>query len=492
MKTKTLAQKIRNTEKKAAIRTAQNMTVRRKIWLLFLLFTAIVFLLIWFLEVVFLQTFYPVMKKNQTVRVAAKVEGLCNVGEDENIDTDKLQQIGINNNTCIEYIDADGAEEVRVDVMNGNCLLHGNRVDIYILLDKLMSSKNGKILMQVYDEKVQSQVIVYGRIIGTKSKPKGYLLMDAPLAPVGTFVSIIKRQMFYIIFILIVISILFSMYISNYISKPIKKLTESAESLARGDYNTKFEGGGYEEVDKLARTLEYAESELKKTDMMQRDLVANTSHDLRTPLTMIKAYAEMIRDLSGDNPEKRNAHLKVIIDESDRLSDLVNDMLDLSKLESGTLKLEETEFNITQKMKDIYKRYQLFADKKNFHIFFEPPKDRLVVCDEAKIERVICNLINNAVNYTAKDRNVYLREILKEDCVLIEVEDTGDGIEKDKIKLIFDKYYRSENHKRETVGTGLGLNIVKTILEMHGYRYGVRSTVGKGSVFWFEINIKKM
>ena len=116
----------------------------------------------------------------------------------------------------------------------------------------------------------------------------------------------------------------------------------------------------------------------------------------------------------------------------------------------------------------------------------------MVYCDVVKIEQVIYNLINNAINYTGEDKQVFVRQINTEDGVLVEVEDTGDGIEEDKIKLIFDKYYRSENHKREVVGTGLGLSIVKAVLKMHNYDYGVRSTLGKGSTFWFKIsNLEK-
>jgi signal transduction histidine kinase len=203
---------------------------------------------------------------------------------------------------------------------------------------------------------------------------------------------------------------------------------------------------------------------------------------------MMKAYAEMIRDLSGDDPVKRNKHLQIVIDETDRLTALVNDILDLSKLENGSMELEIKDFDITEKMKSIYSRYVEFSKKQDFHIFFDAPESHIVRCDEGKIERVICNLINNAVNYTAGDRNVYVRERITAEGVLIEVEDTGDGIEEDKIKLIFDKYYRSENHKRETIGTGLGLSIVKTILKMHGYRFGVKSTLGVGTVFWFIIS----
>ena len=203
---------------------------------------------------------------------------------------------------------------------------------------------------------------------------------------------------------------------------------------------------------------------------------------------MLKAYAEMIRDLSVDNPVKRAEHLEIIINETDRLTLLVNDILDLSKLESGKQKLSCTEFNIRTKMEDIITRYKGLSDKMEYHINFTPDNDRMVYCDIVKIEQVIYNLINNAINYTGDDKQIFIRQINKPDGVLIEVEDTGDGIEQDKINLIFDKYYRSENHKREVVGTGIGLSIVKAVLKMHSFDYGVNSTIGKGSVFWFKIS----
>jgi len=284
------------------------------------------------------------------------------------------------------------------------------------------------------------------------------------------------------------VSFIISIYISKKIAKPIIRITEDAKTLANRDVKTKFVGKGYLEVKELADTLNYAETELSKVDTMQRDLIANISHDLRTPLTMLKAYAEMIRDLSGDNPKKRAEHLEIIINETDRLALLVNDILDLSKLESGKQKLSCTEFDIREKLAEIIDRFKGISEKMGYHIHFTPDANRTVCCDVVKIEQVIYNLINNAINYTGADKQVYVRQINKPDGVVIEVEDTGDGIEADKIKLIFDKYYRSENHKREVIGTGLGLSIVKAVLKMHGFDYGVRSIIKKGSVFWFKIS----
>lgn len=469
-------------QEKAALRG--NFSIRFKIWALFMIFTAIVFILMWLLQVVFLQSFYPSYKISQTKKAAKQI---INYYQNSSDYIDEIERLAVGNNMCIEILDNTGYEKASADVMNGNCAIHGNKVELFILLDKINASDSGTLLMKLYNNSIQSKVIIYGSVIGDVNNPDGYLLVDVPLAPVESFLDIIKSQTLYIISILLIIALIFSTYISNYIANPITRITKSAERLAHGDYNTVFKGGGYSEVDKLAETLTFAEHEIQKVEMMQRDLIANTSHDLRTPLTMLKAYAEMIRDLSGDNPEKRAKHLQIIIDETDRLTALVNDMLDLSKLENGSQKLEMTDVDISEKMNSIYQRYLEHSKTSNYTITFEKQPSCIVNCDEGKIERVICNLINNAINYTAKDRKVFIREIIENDGVLIEVEDTGDGIEKDKIKLIFDKYYRSENHKREVVGTGLGLSIVKAILQMHDYSYGVKSTLGVGSIFWFKI-----
>ncbi|MDE5755301.1 MAG: HAMP domain-containing histidine kinase, partial [Oscillospiraceae bacterium] len=229
----------------------------------------------------------------------------------------------------------------------------------------------------------------------------------------------------------------------------------------------------------------YAEHEISKVDTMQRDLIANTSHDLRTPLTMLKAYAEMIRDLSGDNPVKRNAHLKVIIEETDRLTMLVNDILDLSKLENGSQKLELQTFDVTAWLTEICSRYTGISEQMDYHITFTPDAPTEVTCDPGKMERVVRNLIHNAINYTGEDKQVFVKQINTDEGVRVEIRDTGAGIEEEKINKIFEKYYRSENHKREVVGTGLGLSIVRAILKLHNYPFGVRSKLGEGSVFWF-------
>lgn len=439
--------------------------------------------MLWFIEIILLEGFYYTSKIKQTQQIAVSLTenyGMDNFEE-------YLTSVAVSNQACVEILDRYGRVIHERDVMSENCLLHGPHNYLQVLQMKLESSSDGRIAMNLFDEHIGLETLVLGYTLKSGDEVVGYLFLNTLLEPVGSAISILKELLMIVTALLLIIGVLIAFYLSDWLAVPIVKLTRSAHRLAHGDFNTKFEGGSYREVDELARTLTYAEQQISRVDSMQRDLIANVSHDLRTPLTMLKAYAEMIRDLSGDNPVKRNAHLQVIIEETDRLTLLVNDILDLSKLENGSIKPEMQTFDITARMNDIIARYKGVSEKMGYHIHFTPDEPMQVTCDPGQIERVICNLINNAINYTGEDKNVYVRQLNTEQGVRIEVRDTGKGIEEDKIQRIFDKYYRSENHKREVVGTGLGLSIVKAILKNHEFHYGVSSTLGEGSVFWFLI-----
>lgn len=483
------------------------MPLKITVWLYFVLFTVAVFALLWLFQIFFLENFYERMRIrsaanslkviSEVYNTADKNKQYSNVRDISSDSSNKEKLYDIVDETatdcdmCVLVLDKYGREVARKHVM-GECVIHDKSNSNFLLIEEIDRAEDNIIRLKIKHPTNGTQMLIYGCALGNDSQIDGYLLINSVLVPVGATVDIIKRQLMIITVILVILAFVISLYLAKRISAPIDRITRSAENLAKGDFNTKFDGRGYLEVKKLADTLTYAEKEISMVDTMQRDLIANVSHDLRTPLTMLKAYAEMIRDLSGDNPVKRNEHLEIIISETDRLALLVNDMLDLSKLESGKQKLTPSEFGISGKLKEIIERFTGLSEKNGYQIHFTPDTEKMVYCDVVKIEQVIYNLINNAINYTGKDKQIFVRQINQDDGVLIEVEDTGDGIEEDKIKLIFDKYYRSENHKREVVGTGLGLSIVKAVLKMHNYDYGVRSTIGKGSTFWFKISdVKK-
>ena len=460
--------------------------LQAEILLCFIFFTIIFAGVLWVMQIVLPERIY----RSNTIRELQQLaDNLSSIYENGDVLEFKeaLEFVSRDSYVCISVYKSNGRYVYSCDVMNYHCLLHGAHSMVREFSNELRKSSTGEICMTVYDQELQMDTVVIGKVLGSGDEVSGYLFMNAILKQSGTNTRAQKQLIIIASLILLIIGSIISFIVSRMLSVPIARITESAKRMAKGDYNTKFEGGSCLEVDELATALTYAEHEISKADMMQRDLIANISHDLRTPLTMLKAYAEMIRDLSGDNPVKREAHLKIIIDETDRLAALVNDILDLSKLENGSQKLETQQIDVSAWLSDIIQRYKGVSEQMGYHISFTPDESCMVECDAAKMERVVCNLINNAINYTGEDKQVFVSQINTEDAVRIEVRDTGQGIEPDKIKKIFDKYYRSENHKREVVGTGLGLSIVKAILKLHNFSFGVHSKLGEGSVFWFEL-----
>ena len=296
-----------------------------------------------------------------------------------------------------------------------------------------------------------------------------YLYIDYSTEVASMAIGTMRVQLIMISIIVIFLALVLSALLSMKLTKPIVRITKAAQRMATGDFSVNFKGEySYAEMETLAETLDYAKEEIGKSDELQKEVLANVTHDLKTPLTMIKSYACMIQEISGDNPEKRAKHTQVIIDESDRLTSLVNDILNLSKIRSGMDSLKITNFNLSE------------------FVHSDIEDELYTEADMEKIEQVVYNLIGNAVNYTGEDKKIKVGLKKEKDGVLrFTVTDTGKGIPPDQIDTIWDRYYRSsETHKRPIKGTGLGLSIVKTILQKHNFLFGVESEVGKGSTFY--------
>lgn len=459
-------------------------SLRYTIWMYFVLFIFIVIVLMWFFQLVAL----PVTYQNMKIRDIKRVGKLISTQIAEENYRELFDKAAYDNNMCIKITDYFGNDFYSIDILAGSgAISPKNDSTMQTYRDLIMSSENGIIQVVVKNERFNTTTLLYGRLIGTKDDPIGFLFLNTSLDPLNSTISILQRHLFYITIILLIFGLILSFFMAKHISRPIDNITKSAKSLAEGDYNVRFDGTGYYESEKLASALNFASTEISKVDNLRRDLMANISHDLRTPLTMVKAYAEMIRDLSGDNPQKREEHLNIIIDESDRLSALVNDILDLSKIESGNSALNITEFEIGEKLDEILQRYTLFKEQKGYTFTLIKDEPVTVKADEIKIEQVLYNLINNAINYSGDSREITIRQINSKKSVRIEISDKGDGIPPELLPLIFDRYYRAEKSGRDIIGTGLGLSIVKSILKKHSFPFGVQSELGNGSTFWFEI-----
>ncbi|MCH5203391.1 MAG: HAMP domain-containing histidine kinase [Oscillospiraceae bacterium] len=359
-------------------------------------------------------------------------------------------------------------------------------------INSVNNSDSGTIYKTFRDEKEDNSILMMGSYIGSdRSNPEAYIFIFNYLQPIGTTVQIFQRQFYFVGLLMMILTIFISALFSNKISEPIIRINNSAKSLSQGKFDAKIGKRDYEEIKQLSETLTEASKEIAKSDDLRRELMSNISHDLRTPLTMIKAYAEMIRDISGDNPEKREKHLKVIIDETDRLSSLVTDILDLSKLQAGVSELNIEEFNFSDNLSGVVSRFGIIKYNEGITVDLQSEENIRISGDISKLDQVVYNLINNAVTYAGDDKKVFVKLFRKENGVVrFEVEDHGEGISPENLPYIWDMYYKvsehSKTHKRAKMGSGIGLSIVKSVLEQHGFKYGAESSLGQGSKFWFE------
>lgn len=313
-----------------------------------------------------------------------------------------------------------------------------------------------------------------------------WLTFYAFITPLDATVSTLQTQLLIITGIMVLLATLLAVIISKRIAKPIVQLNESAKVLAQGNYETEFHGTGYLEIEELSDTLNTAAVELSKVDRMRRELIANISHDLRTPLALIYSYAEMMHDFPDEvTPEQS----QVIMDETKRLASLVDDVLNISSLESGAAVLNKTRYSLTTSLRQTLERMQELCKSEGCLLEFEHDGEVYVYADEVKITQAFYNLLLNAITH-GENKPIVVRQRVEGDWVRVQVSDQGGGIDAADLPYIWERYYKVDKaHKRPIMGTGLGLSIVKRIMDMHGGKYGVESEVGKGSSFWFQLPI---
>ncbi len=461
-------------------REKRQLGLRAQITAGFCLFALLSLVLLWVLQTVLLTPFYRAIKTGETRRIADSIAKDIDSPNLDSLAYDTCLRTGVN----IFVTDPIGRSLVAYRQSFKESLIADlGRMGRIAIFDKV------NLLGGSYTETFTSraggaQLILLGKVAHTAGGEHWLVLVESEITPVDATVDTLRVQLLCVTLVMLLLGAGLAAFLSRRMAGPLTAMSQSAKRLGEGDYTIRFAPQGAREVSELAHTLNYAAAELSKADQTRRELLANVSHDLRTPLTMIKGYAEVMRDLPGENTPE---NVQVIIDEAGRLTDLVNDLLDLSRLEAGADRLTLSRFDLTACIGAILTRYDKLADYA-FPFHYDGPV--LVEADELKISQVVYNLVNNAIHYAGADKTITLRETVEEGRVRVSVTDTGEGIPADKLRDIWDRYYKvDKEHRRAQVGTGLGLSIVKNILELHGGLYGVESTLGEGSTFWFELPV---
>ncbi|MBR4455587.1 MAG: HAMP domain-containing histidine kinase [Solobacterium sp.] len=474
-------------------------SLRFQITLYLVIFAAGLIALLTFFQTYLLEPMYEKYKVDTVRKAADEVLAALNEETQENL-TDTIWSISASNDTCVRVIDTYGADEL---TGNMGCVLY--RMNTKQILEQYdLARENSNEYLSVSEgmmplpggpggdrrppEGTEMKNITLTRVVDT-DYGTSIIMVYAGLTPVSTTIQTLRVQILYIAGILFVSVILLAFFMNRSIATPLMKINEAAKTLPNGTYEADESTGRYREAQELNDTLYHAAEEIQKADKAKRDLIANVSHDLRTPLTMIRGYGEMMRDLPG---EKTDENLEVIINESQRLKYLVDDLLDLSKLDSNVIELHPTVFSISELVRRNVQKYSFYHSQEGFEIRVDCPEELMVYADESRIEQVFNNFMTNAVNYSGNSRVIEIRVKRNGKNARTEVQDFGEGIASEKLKDIWDRFYKIDReHIRRTNSSGLGLNICQRLLKLHNAPYGVESEIGKGSTFWFELPLQE-
>lgn len=461
-------------------------SIALKLWLGMMALVSVVLILLWFFQIVFLDRFYTDIRisdiKNESVEIVKELE-TGNQSEFKN----SLDKLAYENNLTAELLDAQNKSLYTAGVtgQSGQMPMMRNsaRIEAY---NKALS---GQIVLQpMTHPRFGSKFMLIAIPASISSDQEGVLLINLPLVPVENTVDILKKQLLYISVILFGAALLLTFLLSRTFTRPILGITKVAQEMAAGNLSARIKLARKDEIGRLADTINHMGHELAKIDQLRKDLIANVSHELRTPLSLIKGYAETIRDISGSIPEKREKQVNIIIEEADRLSNIVDDILNLSQIQAGYLNLQIESFILNKTLDKVLKKFEILSEKTKVRLHLEDLPEFLVEADELRIEQVLYNLINNAFNHSSPGGTINVSAFESTDKVRITVSDTGKGIPEEEIGYIWDRFYKVDQWgQRKMSGTGLGLAIVKNILNAHKYAYGVESQVGLGTTFWFEL-----
>ncbi len=485
----------------------KKISIFGKVFAKILLFAALIVAMLWCLQTLLLDNIYKEIKTSRANTALSAVVKNINTEDDNLYDT--MYDIGTYYNVCIMVFN-ERFELVASVESEPRCVIHALRPSQLVSL-YTAAVENGGTLTDKWDlvETTSTPAELYGgkpsasfvtesivkvAVVSDDSGQERIVFVNSLISPLTETAETLKVLLLWISGAIFFLALLVAFFISRSISKPICKINKEAALLANGDFDATFSGSDSREISELSDTLRYAATELSKAESLRRELIANISHDLRTPLTAIGGTAELMRDFPD---ERTGQNFDTIISEIGKLTKLVGDVMDLSKIQSRFSDMSVTSLDLTALIDDVVSSFAADARTCGYTISFDHGFDSenniFVLCNEAGISRVVQNLLSNAVNYLGDGSSIAVTQSLTETGdVKIEVRDDGEGISEEDLPHIFERYYRSNKpHKRSSDGSGLGLSIVKSILDAHGSAYGVSSSKGAGSSFWFTLKIDK-
>ncbi|MBD5489620.1 MAG: GHKL domain-containing protein [Lachnospiraceae bacterium] len=320
-------------------------------------------------------------------------------------------------------------------------------------------------------------------------KVKGYVVIHSSISGILKEADNLLTISYIMLVILFLLSLIILIFFTEIVYIPLRKITEATEQYASGNMHYEFSVESEDEMGYLAATLSYMASEIARSEDDQKKFVANVSHDFRSPLTSIKGYLEAMID-GTIPPEMHEKYLTILLNETERLRKLTNSLLTLNNLNTRGIMLNKVDFDINRTIRNVAASFEGTCRAKTIAIELVLTGDEMyVVADVDKIQQVLYNLLDNAIKFSHHDSVIKIETTEKHNKVFVSVKDSGIGIPKDDLKLIWDRFYKSDlSRGKDKKGTGLGLSITKEIIRSHEENINVISTEGVGTEFIFSLS----
>ena len=318
---------------------------------------------------------------------------------------------------------------------------------------------------------------------------RGYLLIHSPVTNIDERCDSIMTPVYITLAVIFALSFIFLLGVHFIVYRPIKQISEAAKQYALGNLEYEIPVTTHDEVGYLSASLNYMAAQLKDMDDYQKKIVANVSHDFRSPLTSIKGYVEAMAD-GTIPPELYGKYLSIILFETERLTDLTRDLLTLNEFDTKNLLLDKEEFDIQTVIKSTAESFEGVCTPKHISIeLLLMPDTVLVFADRRKIQQVLYNLLDNAIKFSENESSVTVEVTVKNDKAFISVKDHGIGIPRREQNKIWERFYKSDlSRGKDKKGTGLGLSIVKEIIQAHDEHINVIRREGVGTEFIFSLS----
>ena len=369
---------------------------------------------------------------------------------------------------------------------------HPLNVDEIVIIDGFDPSRftgNYYTIGTFFDSYDQKMLSVMAPIM-SNYEINGYVVIHSDYHTITESCYSLQGAIFFCFGILFVLSFILLVFFVGFVYMPLKKITKATEQYANGNFHYELQPESNDEIGYLAGILSYMASEIARTEDDQKKFVANVSHDFRSPLTSIRGYLEAILD--GTIPQElHEKYLRIVLNETERLTKLTNSLLQFNNLNTKGMLLEKTNFDINKVIRDTAASFEGTCSKKHIKLQLLLTGDQLFVrADMGKIQQVLYNLLDNAIKFSHENSSIKIETTEKKNKLYISVKDYGIGIPKEELKLVWDRFYKSDASRgKDKKGTGLGLSITKEIIHSHGENINVVSTLDAGSEFIFTLPV---